>query len=54
MTAKSVGLRFNATPQMAEHLAALAEQDDVSVAHVIRRALREFLAKNPQPQGAPR
>lgn len=39
------GLRTNVTPEQYEALKRIAERDDRSVASVIRRAIREMLAR---------
>jgi predicted HicB family RNase H-like nuclease len=40
---KSVAVRVNVTPELHAVLEAKAEQADVSVAHVIRTAIRFYL-----------
>jgi predicted transcriptional regulator len=40
------GLRVNVTPAQREQLEQIAARDDRSVAAVIRRAIREYLARD--------
>ena len=40
---KSSALRVNVTPEVSAELERLAEEEDVSVAHVVRKALRLYL-----------
>ena len=42
-TIKSSGIRVNVTPQMSSKLERLAREEDVSVAHVVRKAIRLYL-----------
>ncbi len=45
--AKSAAIRFNITPAIQAKLVALAEQRDVSVAQIVREAIRDYLAATP-------
>ena len=40
---KTESLRVNITPELRKALEAIAAQHDVSVAHVVRRAIRLYL-----------
>ncbi len=48
--AKSAAIRLNVTPAMQAALVGLAEKRDVSVAQIVREAVRDYLAATPNPK----
>jgi len=43
---KTESVRVNVTPEVRRALEEIAEQDDISVAHVIRQAIKFFLTSD--------
>jgi hypothetical protein len=43
-TKKTEAIRVNVTPEQRTALEAVAARDDVPIAHIIRRAIRLYLA----------